>query len=152
VVRDLRPAWSNWYASRPVLGAFIAVAGGAEIAAVRLLQPLHRSPIFIPPAFLIAAGIVGCGLLLLLNPVQRSIYATATVLLAISALTTDHLGGYLAGTAVAAVGGAVAYAWVPRRPPRPAPGWGGPPDFKLIRGEADGRHDRDDRSGPGGSG
>jgi hypothetical protein len=144
VALDFRPAWNSWRQSRPFLGGLVIVAGGAEIAAVRLTLPIHSSPIIVPPGLLIAAGIVACGLLLLFYPVQRSVCATAAVLLAISALTTAHLGGYLAGTALAAAGGAVAFAWVPRRPPAPAPGRGGPPGFTLIQGEADGRPDRPD--------
>jgi Family of unknown function (DUF6114) len=142
VARDFRPAWNSWRRSRPFLGGLVIVAGGAEIVAVRLTMPIHSSPIIVPVGLLIAAGIIACGLLLLFYPVQRSVYATAAVLLAISALTTAHLGGYLAGTALAAAGGAVAFAWVPRRPP--VSGRGGPPGFTLIHGEADGRPDRPD--------
>jgi len=141
----VRRAWGGWRRSRPFLGALITMAGGIEIAALRLSLPIHSPRTIVPPGVLIAAGIVACGLLLLFDPVQRSVYATAAILLAISALTTSHLGGYLAGTVLGAAGGAMAFAWVPAMPPGPGPGPAGPPGFTLILGEADDRPERPER-------
>jgi Family of unknown function (DUF6114) len=142
-VAAARRAGRSWRLTRPFWGALITLAGAAEIAAVRLSLPVHSPWTIVPAGVLIAAGIAACGLLLLFGPVQRSVYATVIVLLAILALTTSHLGGYLAGTLLAGAGGATAFAWVPTRarasdtPARP-----GPPGFTLILGEADGRADR----------
>jgi hypothetical protein len=129
-------AWSGWQRSRPFRGAVLAIAGGAEIMLVRFTLPVHNPRTIVPAGLLIAVGIIVCGLLLLFDPVQRSVYATAAILLAISALTTSHLGGYLVGTLLGGIGGAVAFAWVPGVPsgdaaPVPLPG------FRLIRGEAE---------------
>jgi hypothetical protein len=123
------------------------MAAGAEIATVRLSLPVHNPRTVIPAGVLIAGGIVACSLLLLFDPVQRSVYATAAILLAISALTTSHLGGYLVGTLVGGAGGAAAFAWVPGREPDTAEltTTTGPQGFTLILGEADGRPDRPDR-------
>jgi hypothetical protein len=136
-------AWLGWRRSRPFWGALITLAAGAEIAAVRLSLPVHSPRTIVPAGVLIAGGIVVCGLLLLFDPVQRSVFATAIVLLAILALATSHLGGYLAGTLLAGAGGATAFAWVPARAQSPdSPARAAPPGFTLILGEADGRADR----------
>lgn len=126
--------WRGWQRSRPFIGALIAIAGGTELMAVTLSVPGHSTRIIVPVGALIAGGILACALLLLFDPAQRSAYATVAILLAAIALTTSHLGGYLAGTVLAAAGGAVAFAWVPqvpagRRVRAPIPG------FTLIRGE-----------------
>lgn len=133
--------WRGWQRSRPFSGAAIAIAGGAEIMLVRFTLPVNNPRTIVPAGLLIAGGIIACGLLLLFDPVQRSVYATATILLAISALTTSHLGGYLVGALLGVAGGAVAFAWVPSRPtgdaaPSTLPG------FTLIRGEADAMPER----------
>ncbi len=110
--------WRGWRRSRPFAGALLAICGGAEIAAVRLSLPM-RSPHTIVPGLLIAGAMVICGVLLLAYPVQRSGYATVVILLAVAALSTAHLGGYLAGALLGAGGGAVAFAWVPAIAVRP---------------------------------
>jgi hypothetical protein len=149
-VRDLARAalraGRRWRRSRPFWGALAIMAAGAEIATVRLSLPVHNPRTVIPAGVLIAGGIVACSLLLLFDPVQRSVYATAAILLAISALTTSHLGGYLVGTLVGGAGGAAAFAWVPGREPDTAEltTTTGPQAFTLILGEADGRTDRPD--------
>lgn len=130
-------AWRGWQRSRPFIGALIAIAGGTELMVVSLSVPGHSTRVIVPVGALIAGGILACALLLLFDPAQRSVYATAATLLAATALTTSHLGGYLAGTVLTAVGGAVAFAWVPqvpagRRVRAPIPG------FTLIRGEGSG--------------
>jgi hypothetical protein len=147
-VRDLARAalraGRGWRRSRPFWGALAIMVAGAEIATVRMSLPVHNPRTVIPAGVLIAGGIVACSLLLLFDPVQRSVYATAAILLAISALTTAHLGGYLVGTLVGGAGGAAAFAWVPGREPDTAEltTTTGPQGFTLILGEADGRPDR----------
>jgi hypothetical protein len=130
----VRRAWRGWRRSRPFRGALIAIAGGTEIMLVSLSPPVRGTRIIVPVGVLIAGGILACALLLLFDPAQRSVFATAAVLLGVSAMTTSHLGGYLVGTILSVGGGAAAFAWVPRVPPgrrvrMPIPG------FTLIRGE-----------------
>jgi Family of unknown function (DUF6114) len=148
VARAALRAGRGWRRSRPFWGALITMAGGAEIAAVRLSLPVHSPRTIIPAGVLIAGAIVACGLLLLFDPVQRSVYATTAILLAISALTTSHLGGYLVGTVLGGAGGATAFAWVPSKDPATSElsTQSGPQGFTLILGEADGWPDRS--SGP----
>ncbi len=139
----LRRAWRGWRRSRPFSGALVTIAGGTEIAAGRLVgaraRPAgHRADRHADrgrhPGLRPAAAV---------RPGPALGVRHGAILLAASALTTSHLGGYLVGTVLAASGGAVAFAWVPRVPAgrrvrAPIPG------FTLIRGEG-GLH-----PGPGG--
>ena len=115
-----RQAWRGWRLSRPFWGALLVIAAGAEVLAVRLvalsLHPDSFSTV-VPIGIVIATALVLCGLLLWFHPVQRSLYSTAAILLAIVALMTAHLGGYLIGTLLGAAGGSLAYAWVPGEQP-----------------------------------
>jgi hypothetical protein len=126
------------------------VAGGGEIAAVRLTLASGKADFLVPLALLIAAGLIVCGLLLLFDPVHRSLYSTAAVLLAVVGLSTAHVGGYLIGSILGAAGGALAFAWVPAAPRAPAgPGPGSPQGLKLILGEAGTRPDPAGLDAPG---
>jgi Family of unknown function (DUF6114) len=66
-----------------------------------------------PIQFLLAAGLIVCGLLTLIQPVRRTGYSAAAVLLAICALLTPDMGGFLGATLLGAVGGCLSFAWVP---------------------------------------
>jgi hypothetical protein len=132
VVGAARRAGRGWRRSRPVWGAVIILAAGGETAAVRFTLPLRTTWTLLPAGLLIAGGMIACGLLLLFDPAQRSLYAVAAILLSITALETSHLGGYLIGTLLGLGGGATAFAWVPGLPPaRPAQS-----GLTLILGEA----------------
>jgi hypothetical protein len=130
-----RRAGRGWRRSRPFWGAAITLAAGGETAAVRFSQPVHPAWTILPAGLLIAGGLIACGLLLLFDPAQRSLYAVLAVLLSIAALLTSHLGGYLIGTLLGLAGGALAFAWVPSQPPAPPPAPAS--GLTLIRGEAD---------------
>ncbi len=145
-----RRAWRGWRRSRPFWGALGSMAGGGEIAAVRLTLTSGKPDFLVPLALLIAAGLIVCGLLLLFDPVQRSLYSTAAVLLAVVGLSTAHVGGYLIGSILGAAGGALAFAWVPAVPRAPAgPAPGGPQGLKLILGQASARPDPGELAAPG---
>jgi uncharacterized protein DUF6114 len=128
-----RRAGRGWRRSRPFWGAVIILAAGGETAAVRFTLPLRTAWTILPAGLLIAGGMIACGLLLLFDPAQRSLYAVAAILLSITALETSHLGGYLIGTLLGMGGGATAFAWVPGLPAAPP---ASPPGFTLILGEA----------------
>ncbi|HEX5289468.1 MAG TPA: DUF6114 domain-containing protein [Streptosporangiaceae bacterium] len=127
-----RRAGRGWRRSRPFWGAVIILMAGGETGAVRFTLPLRTTWTLLPAGLLIAGGMIACGLLLLFDPAQRSLYAVAAILLSITALETSHLGGYLIGTLLGLGGGATAFAWVPGLPPaRPAQS-----GLTLIMGEA----------------
>jgi Family of unknown function (DUF6114) len=128
-----RRAGRGWRRSRPFWGAVIILVAGGETAAVRFTLPLRSTWTILPAGLLIAGGMIACGLLLLFDPAQRSLYAVVEILLAITALETSHLGGYLVGTLLGLAGGATAFAWVPGLPSAPR---ADPPGFTLILGEA----------------
>jgi hypothetical protein len=113
----------------------MAAGAGAQTGLVRLSLPVHVTWTLLPAGLLIAGGLLSCGLLLLFVPAQRSLYSVLTVLLAIAALKTAHLGGYLIGTLLGLAAGAAAFSWVPHLPPARVI----PPGFRLILGEADRR-------------
>jgi hypothetical protein len=126
------------------------VAGGSEIAVVCLILADGRPDFLVPLALLLAAGLIVCGLLLLFDPVQRSLYSTGAVLLAVVGLSTAHLGGYLIGSILGAAGGALAFAWVPAAPRAPAGAApGGSQGLKLIVGQASTRPDPAEPAAPG---
>jgi hypothetical protein len=145
--RRARQAWRGWRLSRPFWGALLVIAAGAEVLAVSLslLSPDPPAKVTLAPVgILIAIALVLCALLLWFHPVQRSLYSTAAILLAIGALMTAHLGGYLMGTLLGAIGGSVAFAWVPGEQPElrarhgKAPRPDGPgPALTLIIGDSD---------------
>jgi Family of unknown function (DUF6114) len=142
-----RRAWRDWRRSRPFWGALGVAAGGAELAAVRLTLGGSRPVMIVSFGLVIAALLVGCGLLLVFDPVQRTLYSTGAILLAVVALSTVHVGGYLIGSILSAAGGALAFAWVPAAPPAGPPG--GLRALTLILGEAGRRPpDRDQQAGP----
>jgi Family of unknown function (DUF6114) len=128
-----RQAGRSWRRSRPFWGAVIILVAGGETAAVRFTLPVRAAWTILPAGLLIAGGMIACGLLLLFDPAQRSLYAVAAILLSITALETSHLGGYLIGTLLGLAGGATAFAWVPGLPAAPP---AAPPGFTLILGEA----------------
>jgi len=144
-----RRAWRAWRRSRPFWGALGVSAGGTEIVVVRLTLGGSRPGSLFSLGLVIAAGLVGCGLLLVFDPVQRTLYSTGAILLAVVALSTVHVGGYLIGSILSAAGGALAFAWVPAAPPPAEPPSGGLPALTLIRGEAGSRPaGQDEPSGP----
>jgi hypothetical protein len=111
-----RQTWRGWRLSRPFWSGLVVLAAGAEILTIRLSilspYPPDKAEV-IPVGILLGIALTICGLLLWFHPVQRSVYSTTAVLLAILALMTAHLGGYLLGTLLGVIGGAVAFAWVP---------------------------------------
>jgi Family of unknown function (DUF6114) len=134
VAGAVRRAGRGWRRSRPFWGAVVILVAGGVVAAVRFTLPLRAAWTILPAGLLIAGGMIACGLLLLFDPAQRSLYAVGAILLSITALETSHLGGYLVGTLLGLAGGATAFAWVPGLPPAPP---AAAPGFTLILGEAD---------------
>jgi len=106
----------RWRGSRPLCGALLMIAAGIELLAANWSGAAARIPAQAalggPWPVLLAAGLIGCGLLTLLQPGYRPVSAVA-VLFAVATLMTADIGGFLAGAFLGAAGGAVAYAWVP---------------------------------------
>jgi hypothetical protein len=81
---------------------------------------------------LIGALLIAAGTALLVNPVHRSFYGIAGIILGIASFPASNLGGFFLGMLLAIVGGAIGYAWspiasggtAPQRSPGPEAGSG----------------------------
>jgi hypothetical protein len=62
---------------------------------------------------LIGALLIAAGTALLVNPVHRSFYGIAGIILGIASFPASNLGGFFFGMLLAIVGGALGYAWAP---------------------------------------
>ncbi|MFF7725707.1 DUF6114 domain-containing protein [Streptomyces sp. NPDC008001] len=118
--RVLPPRLRTWCRRRPLAGAVLVTAGGAE---VMLLPFLGAPAAVLRPGVADAAGLgvslplLLAGIVLFRLPQLHAIAGPAAVALAVLALITCNLGGLLLGTALAMVGGCLAFAWTP--PPTP---------------------------------
>ena len=62
---------------------------------------------------LIGALLIAAGTAVLVNPVHRSFYGIAGIILGIASFPASNLGGFFIGMLLAIVGGALSYAWAP---------------------------------------
>jgi hypothetical protein len=62
---------------------------------------------------LIGALLIAAGTALLVNPVHRSFYGIAGIILGIASFPASNLGGFFLGMLLAIIGGAIGYAWAP---------------------------------------
>jgi hypothetical protein len=62
---------------------------------------------------LIGALLIAAGTALLVNPVHRSFYGIAGIVLGIASFPASNLGGFFIGMLLAIIGGALGYAWSP---------------------------------------
>ncbi|GDY32385.1 DUF6114 domain-containing protein [Gandjariella thermophila] len=114
----------RWRHGRPFWAGLFLLASGVVI----LLPPyatLRFGDMVISINTLggVSALVIGCLLLVCaatmwLRPRFRLFAGTAAVLLSLVALVTSNLGGFLVGTVLGLVGGALAVAWSDRRPAR----------------------------------
>jgi Family of unknown function (DUF6114) len=113
-------AFRRWRNTRPFCGALFVILSGAVI----LLS--EKAPISIVvhiglqglAGYLVPALLLLCGLLLLVNPVQRTFYAVLAILLALGSWITSNLGGFFVGMVLGLIGGSLAFAWEQREGPR----------------------------------
>jgi CDP-diglyceride synthetase len=119
---DAWHGWRQWQLSRPFGGAILMILAGIELLMVLWWAGPARVPagaaFGTPVQLLLASGLIFCGLLTLLQPVHRILYSAAAILLAICAVLTPDIGGYVAGALLGAAGGALSFSWVPQCHPR----------------------------------
>jgi CDP-diglyceride synthetase len=114
---DAWHGWRQWQLSRPFCGGLLMILAGIELLVVQwwvgVAQLSAGAALAGPVQPLLASGLVLCGVLTLLQPVHRIPYSAIAVLLAIGAVLTPDIGGYVAGALLGATGGSVSFAWVP---------------------------------------
>jgi hypothetical protein len=135
-------SFRRWRNTRPFWGALFVILSGAVI----LLS--EKAPVAVVihiglqglAGYLIPAILLLCGLLLLINPLQRTFYSLLAILLALGSWITSNLGGFFVGMALGLIGGALAFAWEQREGPQHEGGMGrghktGPPSWLRQRDE-----------------
>ena len=65
---------------------------------------------------LIGALLIVAGLVTWFNPVHKTFYSIAGIVLGIVSFPASNLGGLFLGMLLAIIGGAVAFAWTPVEP------------------------------------
>jgi Family of unknown function (DUF6114) len=116
-----RARWRAWRRSRPFWGGLLLLLAGLELVLLPLSGVLVHGGlklviyIGIGGVFgvLIGALLIAAGTALLVNPVHRSFYGIAGVVLGIVSFPASNLGGFFLGMLLAIIGGALGYAWAP---------------------------------------
>ncbi|GAA4893172.1 DUF6114 domain-containing protein [Streptomyces coeruleoprunus] len=110
-----RFAWRRWRRSRPFWGGLVTVLAGAEICAIPLapLQVMLHQGIAGVPSVLLGIVMFMLGVSAWVAPQYRSMAGLVTTLIAAAALVVSNLGGFLIGTLLGIVGGAMMFAWQP---------------------------------------
>jgi len=116
-----RAHWRAWRRSRPFWGGLLLLLAGLELVLLPLSGVLVHGGlklviyIGIGGVFgvLIGALLIAAGTALLVNPVHRSFYGIAGIILGIASFPASNLGGFFLGMLLAIVGGALGYAWAP---------------------------------------
>lgn len=153
-----RARFRRWRHSRPFWGALLVLIGGLIVA----VPPLAAYKIIlVAPSVVIASGagwiIVILGIVSFMTPSQNKLYGLLAILMGGIALVTSNLGGFLLGTILTVLGGALTFAWTPLPPEEqdtwrgggaPAPeepatsGEGGPQEGSTFEQETDPYGDR----------
>jgi hypothetical protein len=116
-----RARWRAWRRSRPFWGGLLLIVAGVELVLLPLSGVLVHGGlklviyIGIGGVFgvLIGALLIAAGTALLVNPVHRSFYGIAGIILGIASFPASNLGGFFLGMLLAIIGGALGYAWAP---------------------------------------
>jgi Family of unknown function (DUF6114) len=116
-----RAQWRAWRRSRPFWGGLLLIVAGVELVLLPLSGVLVHGGlklviyIGIGGVFgvLIGALLIAAGTALLVNPVHRSFYGIAGIILGIASFPASNLGGFFLGMLLAIIGGALGYAWAP---------------------------------------
>ncbi|WP_411140483.1 DUF6114 domain-containing protein [Streptomyces sp. x-80] len=123
---DTRPGawrrWRRWRKGRPFWGGLAAVIAGAEICAIPLapLKIMLQQGIAGIPSVLMGLVMILMGLSAWFAPHYRGLAGILTVLCAVASLVMSNLGGFLIGTVIGILGGAMIFAWQPVPAPEPA--------------------------------
>ncbi len=124
--------WQAWRRSRPFWGGLMLVLSGLELfalplsgvlvhGAIRLVIYIGIGGVF---GVLIGALLIVAGLATWFNPMHKTFYSIAGIVLGLASFPASNLGGLFVGMLLAIIGGAVAFAWTPLEPAEAAPAQG----------------------------
>lgn len=112
-----RSGFAGWRRSRPFFGGLLMLLGGVVILTPAYLS-LEVSNIIIQVStisgvstFIIGVLLIACGLMTWFGGGSRILTGVAGIILGIVALPTSNFGGFVLGTLLALVGGALALSW-----------------------------------------
>lgn len=112
-----RSSFAQWRRSRPFFAGLLMLLGGVVILTPAYLS-LEVSNIIIQVStisgvstFIIGALLIACGLMTWFGGGSRILTGVAGIILGIVALPTSNFGGFVLGTLLALVGGALALSW-----------------------------------------
>jgi Family of unknown function (DUF6114) len=116
--------WQAWRRSRPFWGGLLLVLSGLELFALPLSGVLVHGAIKLVIyigiggvfGVLIGVLLIVAGLVTWFNPVHKTFYSIAGIVLGIVSFPASNLGGLFLGMLLAIIGGAIAFAWTPAEP------------------------------------
>jgi hypothetical protein len=116
--------WQAWRRSRPFWGGLLMVLSGLELFALPLSGVLVHGAIKLVIyigiggvfGVLIGVLLIVAGLVTWFNPVHKTFYSIAGIVLGLASFPASNLGGLFVGMLLAIIGGAVAFAWTPVEP------------------------------------
>jgi hypothetical protein len=123
----MTPRWQRfrtWRRSRPFWGGLLLILSGLELFAIPLSGVLVRGAIKLVIyigiggvfGVLIGALLIVAGLVTWLNPLHKTFYSIAGIVLGIVSFPASNLGGLFVGMLLAIIGGGLAFAWTPIEP------------------------------------
>ncbi|MFV2197804.1 DUF6114 domain-containing protein [Nocardiopsis sp. LOL_012] len=109
----------DWRKRRPFAGGLLMVLAGLEMAAIPLapIDVMIQLGLAGVPTLLISGMLVVLGLITWFTPNQNLVTGSLAGFLGLGALVISNLGGFVIGTLLALVGGALAFAWRPTAKP-----------------------------------
>jgi hypothetical protein len=124
-----RLRWRRWRRSRPFWGGLVTAVAGAEICVIPLapMEVMLHQGIAGVPSVLLGIVMIMLGVSVWWSPQYRSLAGVVTTLIAAAALVMSNLGGFLIGTVLGIVGGAMTFAWQPVAASRHSTGTAPPP-------------------------
>lgn len=122
--QETKHSFRTWRRSRPFIAGLLLICAGAVIVApaymtLEILDLLVViSTISGVSTLLIGALLIMFGIGAWLKPATAPYLGVLSIIIGVIALPTSNFGGFLLGTGLAIVGGALALAWEPRDRPK----------------------------------
>lgn len=113
--RAASPGWRAWCRGRPLLAGACTFAGGLVV----VFLPAGAYTVLLLPGlagvsgFLLGGMLCVCGLCLVWSPGLHGFLGLAAALIALTALVSSNIGGFLLGTLLGLLGGSLGFAWTP---------------------------------------